>query len=163
MKSFGTFIKLLAATFMATQLFAASAFATTSELVEEEDDDELVSQELKLEHMSFRYNSVDGSIWESCTVEKAKQTHDFIANCGKYRFTVHVVFRIWGPSNGAPADEKTYDLLVMADRHESNGGITAAVQSTWLEVASGGKVKLIKADVGFDNGNNILQTTVKLQ
>lgn len=124
--------------------------------------DEPASLELKLEQMSFRYNSVDGSVWELCAVEKAKQTHDFAVKCGDYRFTAHVLFRIWPASHGAPPDERTYDLLVMVDRHESNGSITAAVTSTVINVASGGKVNKITADVGFDNGNYNLQTRIDL-
>lgn len=149
--------------FTAACVLLASPFAISAAKKSSLSPNELSSQELEVRHLSFRYNSVDGSIWESCKVEKAKQTHDFIAVCGIYRFTVHVLFRIWGPSNGAPAEERTYDLLVMADRHESDGKISSAVQSTWLELESSGKLKLIKADVSFDHGVNTLQTTVDLR
>lgn len=138
------------------------ALATVSAKAQESDDDDLTSQELKLEMMSFRYNSLDGSIWELCTVEKSIQTHDFIATCGQYKFTAHVLFRIWPASNGAPPDEKTYDLFVIVDRHEANGSITTSVQNTEISVASGGKVNKITADVSFNSGNHMFQTRVDL-
>lgn len=148
-------IKLLLATaIVITSMITVSAHA--------DDSDELVSQELKLEMMSFRYNSLDGSVWEMCTVEKAAQTHDFIATCGKYKFTAHVLFRIWPASSGAPPDEKTYDLFVIVDRHEADGTLTTSIQNTEINVASGGKVNKITADVSFNSGNYMFQTRVDL-
>lgn len=154
-EGFGIFI---AAIIVVIALASVSAKAQETE----DDDDDIVSQELPLEAMSFRYNSQDGSIWEMCKVEKSKQTHDFIATCGAFKFTAHVLFRIWPASAGAPKDEMTYDLFVIVDRHEANGSVTTSVQNTEINVASGGKVNKIVADVSFDSGNYFFQTRVDL-
>lgn len=153
-ESFGIFIAVI--------MVVVALTTVSAKAQETNDDDELTSQELKLEMMSFRYNSLDGSIWELCTVEKSMQTHDFIATCGQYKFTAHVLFRIWPASNGAPPDEKTYDLFVIVDRHEADGSITTSVQNTEINVASGGKVNKITADVSFNSGNHMFQTRVDL-
>ena len=147
-----------------TAMTIVVALASGSAKAQEADanNDDIVSQELPLEAMSFRYNSLDGSIWEVCTAEKSIQTHDFIATCGDYKFTAHVLFRIWPASAGAPADEKTYDLFVIVDRHEADGTITTSIQNTEINVAAGGKVNKIVADVSFNSGNNMFQTRVDL-
>jgi len=119
-------------------------------------------KEISAEQLSLRYNSMDGSIWESCKIQKANQPHDFSAKCGPYNFTVHVLFRIWEPAKGSPQTATAYDLFIIVDRHEANGQLTSALQSTWLEVRSGGQPSLIRADVSFDNTANTLQTTINL-
>lgn len=125
--------------------------------------DELVSQELKVEQLTFRYNSDDASIWEPCTIEKSKQTHDFIAKCGKYRFTAHILLRVWGPTHGASVDENTYDIFVIIDRHEANGALTTSINSTVITVESGTGIKALTSDVSFNDGIYNFQTKIKLK
>ncbi len=117
---------------------------------------------LEPDQIRMRYNSLDGSIWEKCEVRAANQEHDFEAICGRYRFVSHIVFRIWGPSHGMPAESQTYDLLIIADRHELNTPSATAIQTLWLDVSSGGKVNRLVSDVSFDNGNSLLHIEIDL-
>lgn len=143
-------------------VFVALASVSAKAQEKKPNDDTAVPQELPLEAMSFRYNSLDGTVWDLCSVEKSTQTHGFLATCGEIKFKAHVLFRVWLASNGAPKDEMTYDLFVIVDRLESGGRSTSSVQNTEINVASGGKVNKINADVSFDNGNYFFRTAVDL-